>query len=70
MGLRAKGIDGANGADGASGLTYTGPDEDGSAQVRRTRDLQPAGSTSRRERREAARREGRGPRQPKTPRKA
>jgi len=73
MGLRAKGIDGANGAngaDGASGLTYSGPDEDGSAQVRRTRDLQPAGSTSRRERREAARREGRGPRQPKTPRKA
>ncbi|MGB3287461.1 MAG: preprotein translocase subunit SecA, partial [Mycolicibacter algericus] len=75
FGLRAKGVDGANGADGAdgtAGLTYSGPDEDGSAQVRRGRDLQPAGannSTSRRSRREAARREGRGPRQPKTPRK-
>jgi preprotein translocase subunit SecA len=67
--LRAKGIDGANGApgaDGTAGLTYTGPDEDGSAQVRRSRDLQPAGATSRRERREAARREGRGPKPPKT----
>lgn len=68
--LRAKGIDGANGADGAdgtAGLTFSGPDEDGSAQVRRNRDLQPAGSGTRRERREAARRESRGPRLPKTP---
>jgi len=77
FGLRAKGIDGANGAngtdgrDGGAGLTYSGPDEDGSAQVRRSRDLQPAGANqSRRERREAARREGRGPRLPKVPRKS
>jgi preprotein translocase subunit SecA len=69
--LRAKGVDGANGADGAdgaAGLTYSGPDEDGSATVRGGGDLQPAG-TSRRERREAARREGRGSRLPKVPRK-
>ncbi|MEB3062050.1 MULTISPECIES: preprotein translocase subunit SecA [Mycolicibacter] len=66
-GLRAKGIDGAKGADGAAGLTYSGPDEDGSAKVRRNRDLEPAGNVSRRERREAARREGRGSRMPKTP---
>jgi preprotein translocase subunit SecA len=80
FGLRAKGLDGANGAkgadgargaDGSAGLTYSGPDEDGSAQVRRNRDLEPAGAgnSSRRERREAARREGRGPKSAKTPRK-
>jgi preprotein translocase subunit SecA len=55
--LRAKGID-----DKAPPLTYTGPSEDGSAQVQRsgggggTRHAAPTGG-SRRERREAARRE-------------
>ena len=64
FGLRAKGIDGAkgaDGADGAAGLTYSGPDEDGSAQVRaRPRPAAGGLRRSRRERREAARREGRG----------
>ncbi|MBS9534852.1 preprotein translocase subunit SecA [Mycobacterium sp. M1] len=59
-GVRAKGANGTDGADGARGLTYSGPAEDGSAEVRRdSADLESAG-TSRRERREAARKEGRG----------
>jgi len=59
--LRAKGID-----NEAPALTYSGPSEDGSAQVQRngggaqkTPAEVPAGA-SRRERREAARRQGRG----------
>jgi preprotein translocase subunit SecA len=63
--LRAKGID-----DGEQQLTYTGPSEDGSAQVqRRNGGGEPAGVTSggtRRERREAARRQARGSKQPKS----
>jgi preprotein translocase subunit SecA len=55
--LRAKGID-----DDAPPLTYTGPSEDGSAQVQRSsgapKHAAPTG-TSRRERREAARRQAR-----------
>ena len=56
--LRAKGID-----DDAPPLTYTGPSEDGSAQVQRPaggggpRHAMPSGGGTRRERREAARRE-------------
>ncbi len=54
--LRAKGID-----DDAPPLTYTGPSEDGSAQVQRSaggpRHAMPSGGGTRRERREAARRE-------------
>ena len=65
--LRAKGID-----DEAPPLTYTGPSEDGSAQVQRrgnggrhaAPDGVPAGA-SRRERREAARRQGRAAKPPK-----
>ena len=67
--VRAKGLD-----DGESRpLTYTGPSEDGSAQVqRRTRgngdSSAPAGvktGSTRRERREAARRQGKPQKQPK-----
>ena len=67
--LRAKGID-----DEAPPLTYSGPSEDGSAQVQRRgggRHAAPAGAPAggtRRERREAARRQGRGPKPPKSPR--
>lgn len=71
FGVRAKGIDASGGNGGGAGLTYSGPDEDGVAQVRRNRDLQSAGAgdpQSRRSRREAARREGRS-RLPKLPRK-
>jgi preprotein translocase subunit SecA len=56
--LRAKGID-----DEAPPLTYTGPSEDGSAQVQRSgggggRHAAPAGGGgTRRERREAARKQ-------------
>jgi preprotein translocase subunit SecA len=63
--LRAKGIDEAD-----QPLTYSGPSEDGSAQVQRRNGGEPtpagvpAGGT-RRERREAARRQGRGPKPPK-----
>ncbi|HXM71353.1 MAG TPA: preprotein translocase subunit SecA, partial [Thermoanaerobaculia bacterium] len=63
--LRAKGIDEAD-----KPLTYSGPSEDGSAQVQRRNGGEPtpagvpAGGT-RRERREAARRQGRGPKPPK-----
>jgi preprotein translocase subunit SecA len=63
--LRAKGIDEAD-----NPLTYSGPSEDGSAQVQRRNGGEPtpagvpAGGT-RRERREAARRQGRGPKPPK-----
>jgi preprotein translocase subunit SecA len=55
--LRAKGIE-----DSAPPLTYTGPSEDGSAQVQRPsggpKHAAPTG-TSRRERREAARQQAR-----------
>ena len=52
--LRAKGID-----NEAPALTYTGPAEDGSAQVQRNGGKTPqAGGGARRERREAARRQG------------
>jgi preprotein translocase subunit SecA len=68
--FRAKGID-----DEAPPLTYTGPSEDGSAQVQRRNggNGAPAGvpaGASRRERREAARRQGRGPKPPKSVRKS
>ncbi|OMC54841.1 preprotein translocase subunit SecA [Mycobacterium sp. IS-836] len=66
--LRAKGID-----HEAPALTYSGPSEDGSAQVQRNgggaADKTPAGvpaGASRRERREAARRQGRGAKPPKS----
>ena len=65
--LRAKGID-----DEAPALTYSGPSEDGSAQVQRNgggAQKTPAGvpgGASRRERREAARRQGRGAKPPKS----
>ncbi|MCG7592685.1 preprotein translocase subunit SecA [Mycobacterium sp. PSTR-4-N] len=53
--LRAKGIDG----DGQPPLVYTGPSEDGSAEVKRSGggggSTKPGGGTTRRERREAAR---------------
>jgi preprotein translocase subunit SecA len=65
--LRAKGID-----DEAPPLTYSGPSEDGSAQVQHSgnggRHAAPDGvsaGATRRERREAARRQGRGPKPPK-----
>jgi preprotein translocase subunit SecA len=67
--VRAKGIDTESPA-----LTYSGPAEDGSAQVQRDGGAQktpagvPAGG-SRRERREAARRQGRGPKPPKSAKK-
>ncbi|BBX74562.1 preprotein translocase subunit SecA [Mycobacterium shinjukuense] len=68
--LRAKGIENESPA-----LTYSGPSEDGSAQVQRggggaqrTPAGVPAGA-SRRERREAARRQGRGPKPPKSVKK-
>ncbi len=64
--LRAKGIE-----DDAPPLTYTGPSEDGSAQVQRTnggRHAAPAGGT-RRERREAARRQAKADRPAKSHRK-
>ncbi|OMC50112.1 preprotein translocase subunit SecA [Mycobacterium sp. IS-1264] len=66
--LRAKGID-----DEAPALTYSGPSEDGSAQVQRNgggaADKTPAGvpaGASRRERRAAARQQGRGAKPPKS----
>jgi preprotein translocase subunit SecA len=54
--LRAKGID-----NESPELTYTGPAEDGSAQVQGNGGKTPAGVSggTRRERREAARRQGR-----------
>jgi preprotein translocase subunit SecA len=53
--LRAKGID-----DDAPPLTYSGPSEDGSAQVQRSSGPKHAApTTSRRERREAARQQAR-----------
>jgi preprotein translocase subunit SecA len=63
--LRAKGIE-----DQAPPLTYSGPAEDGSAHVQRHGggNGAPAGAT-RRERREAARRQGRGPKPPKSVRR-
>jgi preprotein translocase subunit SecA len=51
--LRAKGIDNQE-----PQLTYTGPAEDGSAQVQGNGGKPQAGGGSRRERREAARRQG------------
>lgn len=68
--LRAKGID-----DDSRALTYSGPAEDGSAEVQRNGGgaaKSPAGvpaGASRRERREAARRQGRGPKPPKSVKK-
>ncbi|BCI90653.1 hypothetical protein NIIDMKKI_58590 [Mycobacterium kansasii] len=68
--LRAKGIE-----DESPALTYSGPSEDGSAQVQRNgggAQKTPAGvpaGASRRERREAARRQGRGPKPPKSVKK-
>ncbi|ORB17127.1 preprotein translocase subunit SecA [Mycobacterium noviomagense] len=67
--VRAKGIDTESPA-----LTYSGPAEDGSAQVQRNGGAQKApagvpGGGSRRERREAARRQGRGPKPPKSAKK-
>ncbi len=65
--LRAKGID-----NNAPALTYSGPAEDGSAQVQRNGGGAPKtpagvpGGASRRERREAARRQGRGAKPPKS----
>jgi preprotein translocase subunit SecA len=65
--LRAKGID-----NEAPALTYTGPSEDGSAEVQRNgggSDKTPAGvpaGASRRERRAAARQQGRGAKPPKS----
>ncbi len=65
--LRAKGID-----DDSPALTYSGPAEDGSAQVQRNGgDGHKAAAglqagTTRRERREAARRQGRGAKAPKS----
>ena len=65
--LRAKGID-----NEAPALTYSGPSEDGSAQVQRNGGAaekaaagMPAGA-SRRERRAAARQQGRGTKPPKS----
>ena len=52
--LRAKGIE-----TEAPPLTYTGPAEDGSAQVRGNGADSSSGGGTRRERREAARRQGR-----------
>jgi preprotein translocase subunit SecA len=55
--LRAKGVE-----DSAPPLTYSGPSEDGSAQVQRSgggKHAAPAGGASRRERREAARQQAR-----------
>ncbi|ORX04948.1 preprotein translocase subunit SecA [Mycobacterium szulgai] len=63
--LRAKGID-----DEAPALTYSGPSEDGSAQVQRNGGAKTpagvAGGGSRRERRAAARQQGRGAKPPKS----
>jgi preprotein translocase subunit SecA len=65
--VHAKGID-----NEAPALTYSGPSEDGSAQVQRNGgDAEKAtagvaGGASRRERREAARRQGRGAKPPKS----
>ena len=65
--LRAKGID-----DEAPTLTYSGPSEDGSAQVQRNgggaerTSAGVAGGGSRRERRAAARQQGRGTKPPKS----
>ena len=68
--LRAKGIDGESAAAERQ-LTYSGPSEDGSAQVQRSNGGEPATAGApargtRRERREAARRQGRGPKPSKT----
>jgi preprotein translocase subunit SecA len=68
--LRAKGIDTGNG-DGERQLTFSGPSEDGSANVQRRNGGQPAAAgvpagASRRERREAARRQNRGSKPPKS----
>jgi preprotein translocase subunit SecA len=65
--LRAKGID-----DEAPPLTYTGPSEDGTAEVQRSnggpRHAAPSGGT-RRERREAARKQGKGDKAPRARRR-
>ncbi|MCW2687160.1 MAG: secA1, partial [Mycobacterium sp.] len=73
--LRAKGINGQD-DEGSPALTYTGPSEDGNAEVqRRDGDGQQgapaaAGGGTRRERREAARRQARESKPPKSARKA
>lgn len=64
--MRAKGID-----DEQPALTYSGPSEDGSAQVQRNGGGEKApagvpGGASRRERRAAARQQGRGAKPPKS----
>jgi preprotein translocase subunit SecA len=69
-GIEAKGIDTDNG-DGDRRLTYSGPSEDGSARVQRRNGGEPApagvnAGGTRRERREAARRQSRGPKPPKS----
>jgi preprotein translocase subunit SecA len=61
--LRTKGID-----NEAPPLTYSGPSEDGSVQQRNGGNGAPPGA-SRRERREAARRQGRGQKPPRTARR-
>jgi preprotein translocase subunit SecA len=63
--LRTKGID-----DEAPALTYSGPAEDGSAEVqRRNGDSRAEAGGSRRERREAGRKQGRGSKPPKSAKK-
>ena len=65
--LRARGIE-----DDAPALTYSGPSEDGSAQLQRNGGAPQktpagvAGGGSRRERRAAARQQGRGAKPPKS----
>lgn len=59
--LRAKGIE-----DQSRALTYSGPAEDGSAQVQHNGGGAQKAGASRRERREAARRQGRGAKPPKS----
>ena len=68
--LRARGIDTDNG-EGERQFTYSGPSEDGSARVQRRNGGEPAAAgvpagATRRERREAARRQSRGPKPPKS----
>ncbi|MGO8770703.1 preprotein translocase subunit SecA [Mycobacterium sp.] len=71
--VHAKGIDNIDSE--APALTYSGPSEDGSAQLQRNgggAEKTPAGvpgGASRRERREAARRQGRGAKPPKSVKK-
>ncbi|WP_166903329.1 preprotein translocase subunit SecA [Mycobacterium sp. DL440] len=72
--LRAKGIDNGATDNGASALTYTGPSEDGTAEVQRSggagRHSAAAGGGTRRERREAARKQAKTGRPSKSHRKS